>query len=164
AHPAAFPDLAALAAAAGVGPVRLHALCREHYHATPGALLTAARCETAARLLARGAAVEEAALAAGFPAPEDLPGPFRRAAGMTAAAYRELGTAREPSFALALPRGYLPEPTLRAWGRDARSLSERVQGRHIARALPTPDGDGALLHVELARGVAPCRIEALRPV
>ena len=162
ADPAAFPDPAAMAAAAALGATKLHALCREHYHSTPAALLTAARCDHAARALAAGAAVADAAFAAGFESLSSFHERFRRATAMTPAAWRDLGAGAGDGFDLVLPPGYLPGPTLRAWGRDPESLSERVDGRHIARALRTPDGTGALLHVEIRAGAARCRVESAR--
>lgn len=164
ADPAAFADPAAMAAFAGFGATKLHALCRAHYHSTPAALLAAARCDHAAQALAAGAAPAGAAFAAGFESLSTFHERFRRATAMTPAAYRDLGDGRGGGFALALPPGYLPGPTLRAWGRDPESLSERVGGRHIARALRTADGAGALLHVELGEGAARCRVEAARPL
>jgi AraC family transcriptional regulator of adaptative response / DNA-3-methyladenine glycosylase II len=170
ADPGAFASVGALAAAGGVGATKLHASCREHFHATPAELLVAARCDHARGLLAAGAPLADAAFAAGFESLSTFHERFRRATGLTPAAYRDLGRSRgtagsaAASFVLRLPRGYLADATLRAWGRDPGSLGERTDGRHIARALRTPEGDGALLHVELGGGVARCRLESDRPL
>src|SRR5215213_6291686 len=46
--PAAYPDAARLAAAAGVGGTRLNALIRRHFHTTPAAFLARERAAAAA--------------------------------------------------------------------------------------------------------------------
>jgi AraC family transcriptional regulator of adaptative response / DNA-3-methyladenine glycosylase II len=166
--PAAFADGASLAAAAGVGATKLHALCREHYHATPAALLARARIEHACRALAAGAAVADAGFAAGFASLSAFHDRFRRATGLTPAAYRALRGDGD-GFVLALPGGY-PLATLRTWGRDPQSLTDRFDGRTLLRALRMPDdgrgedGRGALLVAEIADGLVRCRIETPAPL
>jgi AraC family transcriptional regulator of adaptative response / DNA-3-methyladenine glycosylase II len=158
--PGACPDVAALAGAAGVGGTKLHALCREHFHATPATLLLRARVEHATRSLAAGAGVADAAFAAGFSTLSTFHERFRAATGLTPAAYRALGTAGAGGgFVLALPRGYLAAATLRSWGRDPGSLTDRFDGHTLVRAFRAADGAGALLVAELDDGAARCRVE-----
>lgn len=165
-EPAAFPRPAALAARSGLGATKLHTAFRQHFHTTPAAALAAARLGRAEELLATGSAVADAAFAAGFESLSTFHDRFRRATGLTPAAFRELG--RTPDFVLALPVDYLAGPTLRSWGRDPGSLTERVDSASIVRTLRTEAGT-ALLVVELARNgaaatAAHCRVEAERPL
>lgn len=158
---AAFVDAAAIAARAGMSGARLHRGFVSHFHTTPATALEAARVEGAAERLARGEAVDTAAFAAGFGDLHAFRERFRRATGLEPAAFRELGL--RPEFVLALPRDFLPAPTLRSWGRDPASLTERVDGHRILRTLRTPAG-AALVEIEIADGAARCRIEAERPL
>ena len=157
--PAAFPEPASLAAAAGVGATKLHALCREHFHATPAALLLRARVAHASAALEQGAGVADAAFAAGFSSLSTFHERFRAANGLTPAAWRALGETGGDGFTLALPNGYLAAATLRSWGRDPASLTERFDGRTLVRAFRAADGAGALLVAELEGGLARCRVE-----
>jgi AraC family transcriptional regulator of adaptative response / DNA-3-methyladenine glycosylase II len=159
--PAAFAAPAALAARAGLGATRLHRGFREHFHTTPAAALLAARLARAEELLARGEGVADAAFRAGFSTLSTFHDRFLGATGLTPGAFRELG--RTPDFVLALPAGFLPGPTLRSWGRDPSSLTERVDGNRILRTLRTTAG-AALLEIEIAAGAARCRVEAERPL
>jgi AraC family transcriptional regulator of adaptative response / DNA-3-methyladenine glycosylase II len=159
--PAAFERPAILSAKSGFGPTKLHEGFRQHFHTTPAAALAAARLARAEELLAAGEAVANAAFEAGFATLSTFHDRFRRATGLTPAAFRELG--RTPDFVLALPNDFLAGPTLRSWGRDPGSLTERVDGHRIARTLRTAAGT-ALLDVELVNGSARCRVEADRPL
>ena len=62
-----------------------------------------------------------------------------------------------------LPKDFLPGPTLRSWGRDPASLTERVDGSRILRTLRTAVGT-ALVEIEIRDGAARCRVEAERPI
>src|SRR6185503_16281616 len=149
--PAAFTAPAALAARAGVGATRLQRGFREHFHTTPAQALLAARLQRAEELLACGEPVADAAFRAGFSTLSTFHDRFLGATGLTPGAFRELG--RTPDFVLALPRDFLPGPTLRSWGRDPASLTERVDGRRILRTFRTNSGTSAgaaLLDIELA--------------
>ena len=169
--PGAFLDPAALAAATGVGGTKLHALSREHFHSTPAALLLGARVAHAAAALAAGAGVADAAFAAGFSTLSTFHERFRAATGLTPASWRSLGEAGagDDCFTLALPPGYLAAATLRSWGRDPASLTERFDGRTLVRAFRAADGAGALLVAELDGtqnqwgqiqcGLVRCRVE-----
>ena len=160
-EPAAFAAPSALAAHADLPAPRVHAGFREHFHTTPSAAIEAARVTRAEELLARGEPVPDAAFRAGFSTLSTFHDRFRRATGLTPTAFRALG--RAPDFVLALPPDFLPGPTLRSWGRDPSSLTERVDGNSILRTLRTTAGT-ALLDVELDSGAARCRVEADRPL
>ncbi|HEV8628831.1 MAG TPA: helix-turn-helix domain-containing protein [Thermoanaerobaculia bacterium] len=115
------------------------------------------RLARAEEQLAGGATVAAAADTAGFANPATFEARFRGATGLSPAAFRALG--QRPGFTLALPAGYLPGPTLRSWGRDPESPTERVDGRHVLRTLRTPAGS-ALLEMTLLPSQVRCRIEA----
>src|SRR5215217_200949 len=118
--PAAYPDAARLAAAAGVGGTRLNALFRRHFHTTPAAFLARERVAAAARLLtADGAAIGDAAHGAGYESLSAFHEAFRRQTGMTPGDYRRLGAS--PGFAVALPAGFRADDALRHIGRDVES-------------------------------------------
>ena len=160
-EPAEFADPAAMAERAGVSAARLRRGFVEHFHTTPAAALEAARIGRAEELLARGESVADAAVTAGFPTVADLHEPFARTTGLAPKAFRALG--RTPEFVLVLPRDFLPGPTLRSWGRDPGSLTERVDGHRILRTLRTPAG-AASVEIEISGQSARCRVEAERPL
>jgi 3-methyladenine DNA glycosylase/8-oxoguanine DNA glycosylase len=66
-----------------------------------------------------------------------------------------------PSFRLALPRSYPIARTLEYLGRDAGSLTVRVEGRSFALGLWI-DGTPAALRADLAAGAARATLEARR--
>jgi 3-methyladenine DNA glycosylase/8-oxoguanine DNA glycosylase/AraC-like DNA-binding protein len=159
--PASFEDPAALAARSPWGVSKLHQGFRAHFHTTPAAAIAAARVARAEELLARHDAVADAAFHSGFATLSTFHERFWRATGLTPGAFRDLG--RTPQFSLALPADFLPGPTLRSWGRDPSSLTERVDGSRILRTLRTAAGS-ALLEIEISTGLARCRVEAERPI
>lgn len=173
--PGDFPDLAALAAASGMGASKLNALFRRHFHDTPAGFLQRARVDAArAALLGGRARVLDIGLDCGWESASAFHEAFRKATGLAPGDYRRLGSGKD--FAIALPAGYLPGPTLAYLGRDAGSPSERADGSGFAKALCLA-GTPALLRVELvlpgmagrgrraglpqdgAAGVARCRVE-----
>jgi AraC family transcriptional regulator of adaptative response / DNA-3-methyladenine glycosylase II len=160
--PAWFAGAPAMAETAGVSAAKLRRGFLDHFHTTPEAALLAARVGRAEELLARGERVANAAGTVGFTGLADLRDPFLRATGLTPEAFRALG--RTPGFVLALPKDFLPGPTLRSWGRDAASLTERVDGSRILRTLRSQQAGAALVEIELASGAARCRVEAERPI
>ena len=159
ADPAAFPDVASLVRAGGVGATKLTRLFREHWHVAPAAFLLDARLRAAARALERrGAGVLEAGLAAGFESSSAFHGNFRRRTGLSPGAWRDLGSA--PRFALRLPPGWRADECLAVLGRgDGRS--ERAGARGFVKALVLA-GRPARLEVELARGEARCTVASPR--
>lgn len=174
--PSAYPTTRELARAAGVGATKLNALFRAHLQRTPAAFLGRERTRAAAGRLAAGAGVTEAAYAAGYESMSAFHDAFRREYGLTPGAWRTYvhgrnggaaragsGAAREGAFTLALPRGYRAADAFRLLGRDPESPSERVDGRHAAKALMA-DGQPVLLRMELARGEVRCTVEGLDPL
>jgi AraC family transcriptional regulator of adaptative response / DNA-3-methyladenine glycosylase II len=147
-NPAAFPDATAIVRRSGFGATRLSELFRQHFHTTPSDLLLRARLDRVRNALARGdVALTTLAGEAGFESPSVLHAHFRRFNGITPAAYRALRTGR--TFKLELPEGY-PLPYLRrALGRDAGSLTERLEGDVYTAAVHLSTGP-ALLTLQLA--------------
>jgi AraC family transcriptional regulator of adaptative response / DNA-3-methyladenine glycosylase II len=159
--PAGLSGEDAMVRASGLSRRRLTAGFREHFHTTPERALVAARVARAEELLGGGATAREAARGAGFEDVAALEAAFRTAHGMGTRAFRALGGS--PNFTLSLPDDYLAAPTLRTWGRDPSSLTDRVDGNRITRAFRAAAGT-ALVEIELARGVARCRVESEGPV
>ena len=132
--PAAYADTAALASAAGVGPTKMAALFRDHYHTTPAAFLTRERIARACSLLRMGEqGGVEAGLDAGFESVSAFHENFRRTAGMTPGEYRHLRGAS--SFHIGLPDDYRTGEVLRFGGRDAQSRTEALQDDGFTKAV-----------------------------
>src|SRR4051812_24859331 len=85
-----------------------------------------------------------------------------RRVGASSRAPTAATSAPAATFELPLPADYLPGPTLRSWGRDPASLTERVEGNRILRTvrLAPEEPRGVLLEVTLERRLARCRVEA----
>jgi len=127
ATPASFKDARSIVQRSGFGPTRLFELFRQHYHATPAAILLSARLATAKhRILSTRDSLADIALTAGFESLSVFHEHFRAFNGLTPAAYRDLATAN--SFDLTLPAGYPIAYLKRSLGRDAQSLTERLDG------------------------------------
>jgi 3-methyladenine DNA glycosylase/8-oxoguanine DNA glycosylase len=62
-----------------------------------------------------------------------------------------------PSFTLALPPGYRVEDMLAYHGRDPLSLSERVEGATLVKAMAV-EGRGVVLEMAFRDGAAHCRV------
>ncbi len=150
------PSAAALAAAVGLDESRLAALFQTHVHTAPEAFLRRARVRSACRGLVAGARPDVDALA------------FRRETGLTPEAYAALlETGR---CGLALPPGFRVADLLRFHGRDAQSVSERVEGAtlrkaHLAEGVPAvltlAFGDGRVaVALEGGPGTRRARAEA----
>jgi AraC family transcriptional regulator of adaptative response / DNA-3-methyladenine glycosylase II len=87
--PGAVADVRALVRRSGFGPTRLFELFRQYFQATPAEVLLRARLESAARLLREGrAGLAEIAGTVGFGSLSAFYTQFRRAHGLTPAAYR----------------------------------------------------------------------------
>jgi AraC family transcriptional regulator, regulatory protein of adaptative response / DNA-3-methyladenine glycosylase II len=154
-------DAAALAASSGVGATKLNALFRRHFHLSPAAFLARERVDAARRALAGGAAVSEAAFAAGFESLSAFHLNFRRRTGTSPGEYRALGTS--PAFSLSLPPGFRADGVLAYLGRDPASPVERVHGDEVAKALLL-DGVPAVLRMRFTGGAARCSVEGAAPV
>ena len=160
--PVRFRELGTLCSALGIGATRLHVLCREQFHTTPGALLQRLRVAAAcSALLAGPDKVLDVAFAVGFDSLSAFQEAFLRRVGTTPGAYRRLGTSDR--FELRLPAGFRAVDTLAFHGRDAESPTERVAGRNLARAALL-DGVPSRLEIALAPSRAACRVVAARPV
>lgn len=158
-RPADFGDVGRMVAASGIGATKLGELFRRHWHLSPAAFLARERVRAACRLLAsdEGATTTEVAFAVGFESLSAFHENFRRLTAMTPGDYRRLGSSA--AFTLALPADYPADAMLRALGRDPGSLTERVEGPRLTRAVRL-GGEPALLRVELANGIAHCQVEA----
>jgi AraC family transcriptional regulator of adaptative response / DNA-3-methyladenine glycosylase II len=147
ARPQAFADVTAVVRRSGFGATRLFELLRLHYHVTPAELLTRARVARARELLVTSdEGLLQIAHAAGFESSSVFHEQFRRATGLTPAAYRSLRGSRR--FAVALGPGYPLGYLRRALTRDAQSLSERMEGDHYVAAVRLTAGP-ALLSLDL---------------
>jgi AraC family transcriptional regulator of adaptative response / DNA-3-methyladenine glycosylase II len=134
ADPAAFPEVEALAQAAGVGVTRLHTLFREHAHQQPAAFLQRIRIQWAcARLVAGPAALAGLAFESGHGSANDFHEAFRRQTGLSPGAYRAMLGAT--AFSLPLPLGLRVADVLAFHGRDAQSVSERVEDATLHKAF-----------------------------
>lgn len=161
AHPAAFPDVAAVLRRSGFGATRLFELFRQHYHATPAEVLLRARLGAAkVKLHAGDAPLTAIAGEIGFESLSVFHEQFRRLNGLTPAGYRALRDARY--FQITLPEGYLLPYLRRALSRDAQSLTERLDGDLYRTAVQLDEGPALLtlrlsassVRVELSRGPA----------
>lgn len=160
--PAAFPDVAALAAAAGWSASRLHELFRRHLHTSPAGLLRRQRVAAAiARLLGGEERVLDVGFDVGFDSASAFHAAFRRVARLAPGEVREMP--RRRGFRLALPADFRADLTWGFLGRDPESPTERVAPGRLARALDLAEGP-AVLEVELADGAADCRIAAPGPL
>ncbi|HUO86886.1 MAG TPA: Ada metal-binding domain-containing protein [Thermoanaerobaculia bacterium] len=161
-NPAELADVAAVAAATGVGSSRLHELFRHGFHTTPAELLRRLRVEAAiAGLLAGRRRVLDVGFEVGFDSASAFHEAFRRVARLAPGEVREMP--RRGGFRLALPVDFRADLTWAFLGRDPDSPTERVGPGRLARALDLPEGV-ATLCVELAAGGADCRVEAPGPL
>jgi 3-methyladenine DNA glycosylase/8-oxoguanine DNA glycosylase len=131
----AFADVAAMAREANLGRRELDALFREHYH------LSAAEVIRRTRVLAGRS--------------DDAD--FLAIHAMSPTAYARLG--RSKSFTLVLPGDFRAGIPLRWLGRDAESVTERVAGRSMAKALML-DGTPAVLTIDIDDDAARCRVDS----
>ncbi len=157
-EPAAFREADDLGRVSGLGAAKLHELVRLHFHSTPAQILARARVAAAQRLLlATERTIAEVAFAAGYEGLSTFNASFRRLAAMSPAAYRRLLGAA--GFQIALPAAYSPAPTLEYLGRDAKSLTMRVEGRSFATGIRL-GGRPAVLRGEMGNGAVRATIEA----
>ncbi len=145
--PAGFPDVEALAEAAGTGVTKLKELFRTHLHAQPAAFLQRIRIQAAcARLVEGRNGLADLAFDSGYESASGFHGAFRKQTGLSPGAYRAmLGSDR---FALPQPGGLRVDDVLRFHGRDGASVSERVEGRRLWKAFLI-HGEAATLRLAL---------------
>ncbi len=134
ADPAAFPEVEALAEAAGMGVTKLKDLFRDHVHLQPAAFLQRVRIQWAcARLAAGQGELTDLAMDSGYESASGFHEAFRRQTGMSPGAYRTmLGS---DHFTLAMPAGLRVQDVLAFHGRDGQSVSERVAGHRLHKAF-----------------------------
>jgi AraC family transcriptional regulator of adaptative response / DNA-3-methyladenine glycosylase II len=161
-EPAAFADVEALEAAAGLGASKLHEMFRRHFHSTPAQVLARARVEAAQRLLlATTRSVADVAFEVGYEGLSTFNENFRRLAALSPQEYRRLLGAS--AFRIALPASYRLYPVLRYLGRDSGSLTVQIEGTRFATGLWL-GGAPALLRVRLDAGVARAELESRGPL
>ncbi len=155
--PAEFADAAAIAARAGVGLTKLHAVFRKFLQTTPAAFLTRARLQSAAAALRTGVRALPAALAAGFDSLSTFYANFAPQYGMTPDAYRRLASATR--FVLQLPDDFCADAWTAFLARDAAGVAERVEGQRVTKALWLA-GAPCVVEIELRGDRAHCRLAA----
>jgi AraC family transcriptional regulator of adaptative response / DNA-3-methyladenine glycosylase II len=155
--PSAFPEVVAIARAAGLSRTALNDLFREHAHESPGAFLRGVRVEHARRGLEEGKRPGEAAADAGFESTSSFHEQFLARTGLTPGAYAGLAQARE--FVLRLPAGYRFREVLDFYGRDPLSVSECVFANGFRKAM-TIGERAALVEVRFEDGCAVCQVDS----
>jgi AraC family transcriptional regulator of adaptative response / DNA-3-methyladenine glycosylase II len=160
AAPAAYADAAVLARDCGVSQTKLGELMRIHAHMTPAAWLKREHVRAGCRLLLEtDQRVVEVGHAAGFESESAFHRQFLALTRMTPGAYRGLSGASV--FLLQLPSGYRAAEVLQYHARDRKSLSERVHGTTIVKALAV-SGGAVLLEISLEPSAAWCRVHTAR--
>ncbi len=150
-YPGEFRTVAAMAAAAELDTAHLDQAFRTHAHKLPGTFLEEARVEGACRMLLNHfGPPAQAGETCGFASLAVFQAQFHRHTGMTPARYQGLG--REgASFALDLPADYRLEDVLAYHGRDPLSLTEKVEGRRLLKAMAV-EGMDLVLELDFAPG------------
>ena len=154
--PAAFPDISAIAATAGLSRTALNDLFRDHAHESPGAFLRRIRVDHAARLIERGAKPADAAAAAGFESASAFHDRFLAGTGLTPGAYA--GLAGATTFTLRLPPHYRFQEVLDFYARDPQSVSESVSSHGLRKAFLI-DGEPASVEISFEGNSAVCRVD-----
>ncbi|MDR3671219.1 MAG: helix-turn-helix domain-containing protein [Holophaga sp.] len=155
--PGRFRSVAAMAGAAGLAGPGLERLFLTHAHLEASAFLREARVRAACRMLP-GSGAEAVGAACGFAGPEAFLAQFQAATGLSPMDYEALGRADPPAgFTLTLPEGYRVEDMLAYHGRDPLSLSERVEGATLVKALAV-EGRGVVLEMAFQGGLVRCRV------
>ena len=154
--PGEFPDIGAVARAAGVSRTALNDLFRDHAQESPGAFLRRVRTAHAAALIEKGMKPADAAAGAGFESASAFHQQFAGHTAMTPGAYSALGSAGE--YTLRLPPHYREQEILGFYARDTESVSEQV-GPKALRKATLIGGRPALLEVVFEAGAAHCAID-----
>ncbi|HTA41766.1 MAG TPA: Ada metal-binding domain-containing protein [Bryobacteraceae bacterium] len=158
--PASFPDIAAIAAKAGLSRTALNDLFREHAQESPGAFLRRVRVDYACQLLENGAKPADGAAAAGFESASAFHERFLARTGLTPGAYA--GLRHTPEFTLRLPLRYRFREVLDFYGRDPVSMSEQVSASGLKKALLI-DNKPSLIEILFDGNAALCRTDAENP-
>lgn len=155
--PASFPDIAAVAKAAGISRTALNDLFREHGHESPAGFLRRVRVEKVCELLAQGSTQTHAAAAAGFESTSAFHQQFLARTGLTPGACASLRNTRE--FTLRLPAEYRIREVLDFYGRDPQSVGERVSAMGLQKALLI-DAQPSLIEIFFEGDSAIVRVDA----
>lgn len=158
--PAAFADIAAVAAKAGLSRTALNDLFREHAQESPGAFLRRVRVDHACQLLRKGAKPVDAAATAGFESASAFHERFLARTGLTPGAYAGLKETGE--IVLRLPPHYRSREVLDFYGRDPMSVSEQVSPDGFRKALLIA-GKPALIEIRFEGNAAHCIVDAEDP-
>ena len=145
--PGEFRTVAAMAGSAGLDLTGLERLFRTQAHTTAETFLEHARVDGACRMLLNhyGPSVH-AGENCGFKSLAVYQSQFHRLTGMTPGRYQALG--REgAAFTLDLPDSYRSEDALAYHGRDPLSLTEKVAGATLLKAMRVEEAD-TLLELE----------------
>jgi AraC family transcriptional regulator of adaptative response / DNA-3-methyladenine glycosylase II len=143
ADPRGFSEVDALAEAVGVGVTKLKDLFRDHAHAQPAAFLQRVRIQAAcARLAAGQGDLADLAFDSGYESASGFHEAFRRQTGLSPGAYRTL--LNTDRFTLPMPAGLRVTDVLIFHGRDAQSVSERVDGQTLHKAFLCEDQPSVL--------------------
>jgi AraC family transcriptional regulator of adaptative response / DNA-3-methyladenine glycosylase II len=152
--PAAFTDIAAVGAAAGISRTALNDLFREHGHESPGAFLRRLRVEHVCHLLESGSKPVDAAASAGFEGSSAFHQQFLARTGLTPGGYAGLASSDDPGkFVMRLPVGYRFQEILDFYGRDSSSVSEQVFTNGLKKALLIA-GEPSLVEISFAGDTA----------
>jgi AraC family transcriptional regulator of adaptative response / DNA-3-methyladenine glycosylase II len=154
--PGGFPDVPAIAQAAGLSRTALNDLFRDHGHESPGTFLRRIRVEHACRLLEKGDKPADAAAGAGFESASVFHQRFLADTGLTPGVY--VGLANAPEFILRLPARFRIREVLDFYGRDPLSVSEQVFANGLRKALLI-EGKPALIEISFEGAGAVCRVE-----
>jgi AraC family transcriptional regulator of adaptative response / DNA-3-methyladenine glycosylase II len=159
--PGRFGTVAALAGSAGLDVPALDRLFLVHAHRDASTWLAEARVQAACGLLLGGSGpVWAAGEACGFPSPGAFQSLFLAFTGFSPDDCQALGGPGQPAgFTLALPAGYREEDMLAYHGRDPLSLSERVEGRTLVKAMAVA-GRGVVLEMAFQGDAVRCRVLA----
>jgi AraC family transcriptional regulator, regulatory protein of adaptative response / DNA-3-methyladenine glycosylase II len=158
--PGAFPAVEDLARSRGLGASRLRELCIRHAHLPPAQLLLREQVRRAARLLVETPhSLADVGRAAGFRDAAAFSAQFLRHMGLTPSQYRNLGPGA--CFSLPLPPRFRAQDALAYHGRDAQSLSERVEGPTLLKAQDL--GGPLTLELRLEPGQVHVRVHSTAP-
>ncbi len=132
--PEGYSNVETLAERVGVGVSKLKALFRDHAHLQPAAFLQRVRIQKACILLGEGQGdLADLAAHLGYASASGFHEAFRRQTGLSPGTYR--GMLRSDHFALPQPPGLRVADVLAFHGRDAESVSERVDGSCLHKAF-----------------------------
>lgn len=137
-EPEAFPTESDLARAMGVSLRQARARFLQHAQQSAHSFLEGARVGAACERLAAGAACA-------------MPAGFEDRTGLSPSAYQAMLEGR--AFTLPLPAGYRVADLLAYQGRDAQSVSERVEGHTLRKAFLL-EGCPVALELRFAGGTA----------